>query len=236
LADPGPVIRAGLDALDQGRPVVIPGLRNKVMATGGRFMPRDWLTRFSGRLLRAASTAPRPPIDVHNQIVAPAAAERVWDLLADVEGWPSWYRACRWVRVEPDGRFRWKAHPIALRSTVVASDRPDSFTFIADARGLHAEHAFTLRPPSDGPGTVVLRALLQAERRYAPVLAGFEAIDQGRRVLADPAASAAARQAACDLIWQGNVELLRHEQRAVVQPNFDRLSCAFARLISIGSA
>jgi len=156
LADPGPVIKAGLDALDQGRAVVIPGLRNKVMATGGRFMPRDWLTRFSGRLLRAASTAPRPPIDVHNQIVAPAAAERVWDLLADVEGWPSWYRACRWVRVEPDGRFRWKAHPIALRSTVVASDRPDSFTFIADARGLHAEHAFTLRPPSDGPGTVVL--------------------------------------------------------------------------------
>ena len=156
LADPGPVIRAGLDALDQGRAVVIPGLRNKVMATGGRFMPRDWLTRFSGRLLRAASTAPRPPIDVHNQIVAPAAAERVWDLLADVEGWPSWYRACRWVRVEPSGRFRWKAHPIALRSTVVASDRPDSFTFIADARGLHAEHAFTLRPAPDGPGTVVL--------------------------------------------------------------------------------
>ena len=100
LADPGPVIKAGLGALDQGRAVVIPGLRNKVIATGGRFLPREWLTRFSGRLLRPASTAPRPPIDVHNQIVAPAAAERVWDLLADVEGWPSWYRACRWVRVE----------------------------------------------------------------------------------------------------------------------------------------
>src|SRR5215813_8749606 len=81
-----------------------------------------------------------------------------------------------------------------------------------------------------------LRALLQAERHYAPVLAGFEAIDQGRRVLAEGMASAQARQAADDLIWEGNVELLRHEQRAVVQPNFDRLSCAFARLISIGSA
>jgi hypothetical protein len=100
-------------------------------------MPREWLTRFSGRLLRPASTASRPPIDVHNEIVAPAAAERVWDLLADVEGWPSWYRACRWVRVESSGRFRWKAHPIALRSTVVASDRPDSFTFIADAAGCY---------------------------------------------------------------------------------------------------
>jgi len=156
LADPGPVIKAGLGALDKGRAVVIPGMRNKVIATGGRFMPRNWLTLVSGRLLRQASTAPRPPIEVHNQILAPAAAERVWDLLTDVEGWPSWYRACRWVRVEPAGSFRWKAHPIALRSTVVASDRPGSFTFIADARGLHAEHAFTLRPAPDGLGTVVL--------------------------------------------------------------------------------
>jgi hypothetical protein len=45
-----------------------------------------------------------------------------------------------------------------------------------------------------------LRALLQAERHYAPVLAGFEAIDQGRRVLEDEMASAEARQAAGDLI------------------------------------
>ncbi len=81
-----------------------------------------------------------------------------------------------------------------------------------------------------------LRTLLAAERHYAPVLAGFEAIDAGRRVLADANASTQARQAAGDLIWQGNVQLLEHEQRALVQPNFDRLSCAFARLVSIGSA
>ena len=85
-------------------------------------------------------------------------------------------------------------------------------------------------------GIECLRALLQAERHYAPVLAGFEAIDQGRRVLADGMASAQARQTADDLVWEGNVELLQHEQRALVQPNFDRLSCAYARLISIGSA
>ena len=45
-----------------------------------------------------------------------------------------------------------------------------------------------------------------------------------------------ARRAAEDLIWKGNVQLLEHEQRALVQPNLDRLSCAFARLFSIGSA
>jgi len=81
-----------------------------------------------------------------------------------------------------------------------------------------------------------LRALLHAERHYAPVLAGFEAIDQGRRVLENAMAPAAARQRADDLIWEGNVRLLEHEQRAVVQPNFDRLSRASAWLVSIGSA
>ena len=81
-----------------------------------------------------------------------------------------------------------------------------------------------------------LRALLAPEPHYAAVLAGFEAIDQGRRVLEDRSASAEARRAAVDLVWEGNVQLLEHEQRALVQPNLDRLSCAFARLFSIGSA
>ena len=39
-----------------------------------------------------------------------------------------------------------------------------------------------------------------------------------------------------DLIWNGNVQLLEHEQRVLVQPCFDHLSCAFARLISLGAA
>lgn len=49
-------------------------------------------------------------------------------------------------------------------------------------------------------------------------------------------ASAEGRQRADDLIWEGNVELLEHEQRALVQPNFDRLSCSSAWLVAIGSA
>jgi uncharacterized protein DUF2515 len=80
-----------------------------------------------------------------------------------------------------------------------------------------------------------LRPLLQADPHYAPVLTGLEAIDQGRRGLEDPAASPKDRQTARELIWEGNVLLLEHEQRALVQPNFDRLSCAFARIVSIGS-
>jgi short-subunit dehydrogenase len=66
LADPGPVIKAGLSALDQGRAVVIPGLRNKVMATGGRFMP----PRVAHPVLRPAAPPGRhgsPPADRRSQ-------------------------------------------------------------------------------------------------------------------------------------------------------------------------
>jgi hypothetical protein len=81
-----------------------------------------------------------------------------------------------------------------------------------------------------------LRTLLRDLPDHRPVLAGFEAIDEGRRVLDDRAASAEDKRAATDLIWNGNVQLLEHEQRALVQPYFDHLSCAFARLISLGAA
>jgi hypothetical protein len=38
--------------------VVIPGMRNKVIAASGRFMPHEWLTRVSARLLRPAVARP----------------------------------------------------------------------------------------------------------------------------------------------------------------------------------
>ena len=59
LGAPEPVIEAGPRALDKGRAVVIPGLRNKGLAASGRFMPREWLTRVAARLLRPVSTASR---------------------------------------------------------------------------------------------------------------------------------------------------------------------------------
>ena len=67
------------------------------------------------------------------------------------------------------------------------------------------------------------------------MLAGFESIDRGQRVVADPSASADARREADDQVWAGTLQLLAPEQRALVQPNFDQLSCAFARLVSVAA-
>ncbi|HEX9176332.1 SDR family NAD(P)-dependent oxidoreductase [Mycobacterium sp.] len=54
LASPETVVAAGLRALDRGRPVVVPGLRNRVMATGASLSP-GWVgALIGGRMLRPA--------------------------------------------------------------------------------------------------------------------------------------------------------------------------------------
>jgi short-subunit dehydrogenase len=57
LAAPEPVVAAGLRGLDRGRALVVPGLRNKVMANSGRFAP-SWVNALiAARLLRPNATA-----------------------------------------------------------------------------------------------------------------------------------------------------------------------------------
>ncbi len=56
LAAPGPVVAAGLRALDRGHAVVVPGLRNRVMATSGRLAPGRLSALIGGRMLRPPET------------------------------------------------------------------------------------------------------------------------------------------------------------------------------------
>ena len=51
LAEPGPVVDAGLRALDRGIPVAVPGLRNRAFAFLPRITPRRLITSLSGRYL-----------------------------------------------------------------------------------------------------------------------------------------------------------------------------------------
>ena len=89
-------------ALDNGQAVIIPGFRKQ---TDCRQRPLH-AARVADPDRRAVWFRPRsacppgPPIEVRNDIEIQASAKRVWQLLTDVEGWPSWWRACRWVRIE----------------------------------------------------------------------------------------------------------------------------------------
>lgn len=57
LAEPEPVVLAGLRGLDRGRPIIIPGLRNRVMGSAGRAVPGWVLALVTARMLRPATTS-----------------------------------------------------------------------------------------------------------------------------------------------------------------------------------
>ena len=62
------------------------------------------------------------------------------------------------------------------------------------------------------------------------LLDGFDLIEKGRQLIGTDAAESER------LIWQGNVQLLWHEQEQVVQPSLSQLSGSFARVFSLGSS
>ena len=49
-ADSASVVRAGLDGLEKGQAIVIPGLMNKATAQAHRFFPRSWVRKAAGAI------------------------------------------------------------------------------------------------------------------------------------------------------------------------------------------
>ncbi|HKJ11196.1 MAG TPA: hypothetical protein VJ976_02275 [Ornithinimicrobium sp.] len=88
---------------------------------------------------------------------------------------------------------------------------------------------------ADEHGMDRVRQLLNGDQYYATVLSAFESIDRGRRLLADETSTEESRNRGRELVWAGNIELLDHEQRSTVQPQFARLSRLFAHVISMGA-
>lgn len=81
-------------------------------------------------------------------------------------------------------------------------------------------------------GLAALEAELSNQPDHARMLNGFRTLDQGRQLLADPAAH---RLEALKLIWSGNVLLLEHEQLYTVQNYFDKFDMAFDFFLSFAT-
>lgn len=77
------------------------------------------------------------------------------------------------------------------------------------------------------PGLDDLARLLGTD---SAMFQGFESIEQGRQLVEDGEA-----EAGVEKIWEGNKELLRHEQVSMVQPRFMKLSSPFAHAFSAAS-
>jgi hypothetical protein len=83
-----------------------------------------------------------------------ADPEIVWDVLADIDGWPSWNPDVKSAELMGGLReqsvFRWKAGPGTINSTLQRVDRPREIGWTGKAIGMHAVHVFKLEPHAEG--------------------------------------------------------------------------------------
>jgi hypothetical protein len=99
-----------------------------------------------------APAAARAELEIH----APPGV--VWEVLTDVEGWPGWNPDVRSASLEgplaPGTRFRWKAGPGTIVSTLDAVEPPRLIAWTGTTLGIRAIHVHRLEP--HGQATLVV--------------------------------------------------------------------------------
>ena len=94
----------------------------------------------------------------HNEIMIPAAPERIWAWLIRAQLWPQWYANSSNIHflshTGPDlrdrSRFRWKTFGVRITSKVLEYQPNRRLAWDAQGIGVHAYHAWLLTPVSDG--------------------------------------------------------------------------------------
>ena len=91
------------------------------------------------------------------EIEIAASPDAVWDVLADIEGWPMWNSEVKSVTMSgdltPETEFRWKAGPATINSTLEHVNPPRLLAWTGKATGLKAIHVYRIEPR--GAGTIV---------------------------------------------------------------------------------
>ena len=108
-----------------------------------------------------------PVVGTHEIEVA-ARPEITWDVLTTIDRWPTWNPAVTSVTVEEGlaegSRFRWKAGPGTIRSTIRDVEKPWRIAWSGTSFGIKAIHVHTLEP-RDG------RTLVRTEESYDGLVA-----------------------------------------------------------------
>ncbi len=97
------------------------------------------------------------PVIAHEQIHIAADVQTVWDVLGDIEQWPTWNEAVSSVTlngpVAPGASFHWKAGPGTIKSSIAEVDAPGRIVWTGVTLGIRAVDAYSFEA-SDG-GTLV---------------------------------------------------------------------------------
>jgi hypothetical protein len=108
------------------------------------------------------------PVVGRSEIEITAAPEVVWDVLTTIDGWPSWNPAVKSASlegvVEAGSKFRWKAGPGTIRSTIKDVERPWRIAWSGTSFGLRARHVHTFEPREG-------RTLVRSEESFDGLLA-----------------------------------------------------------------
>jgi uncharacterized membrane protein len=88
------------------------------------------------------------PVVVDSEIEVAAPPEAVWEVISDIERWPSWNPEVKSVAltgpVAPGSEFRWRAGGVTIRSTLEEVDPPRIIGWTGKAAGLRARHVYHL--------------------------------------------------------------------------------------------
>jgi uncharacterized protein YndB with AHSA1/START domain len=88
------------------------------------------------------------------EIEIAASPAAVWEVLADIESWPSWNPDVKTMalsgEVAPGSQFRWKAGGVTIESALEAVDPPRLIGWTGRTIGLKARHVYRFEPRDEG--------------------------------------------------------------------------------------
>jgi uncharacterized protein YndB with AHSA1/START domain len=97
---------------------------------------------------------PAAPVKATAEIDIAANPERVWEVIAGIDGWPSWNPDVESAALQgdmaPGSVFRWKAGGVNITSELQAVDRPHLLGWTGQAVGLRARHVYRIEPGGAG--------------------------------------------------------------------------------------
>lgn len=94
------------------------------------------------------------PVVGIDEIAIAASPQTVWDVLTDMEHWPSWNPDVKSMSMEGDlatgSVFRWKAGPGTITSTIQFVEPPRLIGWTGTTLGIKAMHLYRLEPRDGG--------------------------------------------------------------------------------------
>lgn len=94
------------------------------------------------------------PVFAESSIQIDAPPEIVWEVMADIDSWPTWNADVKQARLQGDLRegttFEWKSGPGTIKSTLREVTAPSRLGWTGSTLGIKAIHIWKIEPADGG--------------------------------------------------------------------------------------